>query len=319
MNQMLLIRQSLIKFYKTYELFINMASKFIIILISMTGLNQVVGVSTVLNNIWVTLGISAISMFIPMSYVSIILMLIVIFHLSQISIILAGIGTLICFITYVMYIRLFPKESVAILFTMLLLHIEGVYIIPIVGGLFFGVPYIGAIIVGCFFSYLLAHLAVLINSNITEISVANLELIVVSLMENTIFNEEMITVISILSVTFLVVYVIRLLPMDFAPYIAACIGGVVNALGFLLARILLNLNVSMGMMILMTLIGVCIAVFMQFMVIVLDYNRAQTVSFEDESNYYFVKVIPKVELQTDFNKTEKIFGTTENLNSDWQV
>ncbi len=307
-KNILLARQSILKFYKTHEKIIIMMLKFILMLWSLLTINGAIGISEIINNMWVTLGLSVLSMIMPFSGILGISMIVMVLHLCQASFILGGIVALIYMMTYVMYIRLFPKESVVVLLVMLLLPLGGVYVVPLVSALFWGVSTLVALALGCLFHYMFSQFVIIMGGNITELSTEVVEFIVFTLAHNTIFNTEMLAVITILMTVFLLTYIIRMQAIDYSNYIAICTGGVISALGFLLAHLLLNMSLNVGLMIIMTILSTLIASFFAFMSIVLDYSRGELVQFEDEDNYYYVKVIPKIEVQAQFEETHKVFG-----------
>ncbi|OOB77876.1 MAG: hypothetical protein BEN19_01120 [Epulopiscium sp. Nuni2H_MBin003] len=311
-KEILLMRQSFLKFYKMYENPIVMISKFILMVCILNSINDVFGISTTINNIWVTLTLSIIAIFIQPSAILTISMFVVVYHVSSLSLILGATIAAVCIATYVLYIRLFPKESLIIIFAVLLLPVDAVYVVPLVSALFCGVSGIAAIAIGCLFSSLFAQLPLLMGfTNLAEISAETVEFVLVTLLRNTIFNTQMLTVITILSVVFLMVYIIRLQGIDYANYIAVCVGGVVSSLGFLIAELLLRTQVNIILMIFMTILSVFLANFISFLSIVLDYSRAETVQFEDEANYYYVKVVPKIELHEQ-TQTTQVFGNINN-------
>ncbi|OOB77990.1 MAG: hypothetical protein BEN18_09025 [Epulopiscium sp. Nuni2H_MBin001] len=306
------MRQSFLKFYKSHEVAIIMLSRFILMIIALVSINKAIGMSTTISNIWTILTLAVIAMFLRSSAIVTISMFVIVYHLSGISLILAGIVAAVCIATYVMYIRLFPRESIVILFTMLLLPIDAVYVVPLVSALFFGVSAIVAIACGCIFYYMFCQLPIMVGSNqISGFSLDALEIVVNNLLRNTFFNTEILTIITILSVVFLMVYIIRLQAIDYANYVAVCVGGVISTLGFLISQLLLHTRVSITLMLLMTIVSVIIASFIAFLSIVLDYSRAEHVQFEDENNFYYVKVVPKIELHEQ-TQTTQVFGGTEN-------
>ncbi len=307
-DSLLLFRQSVVKFYKNYETIILMMAKFIIVTISLTTINTAIGVSVSANNLWVTMGIASIGAVVQPSTIVCVLMGIVVFQLLNISLILGAVVAIICILSYVMYIRLFPQETILIMLTALLIPTGAVYIVPIVAPLFFGIGGIGAIMFGCMFFYTFDQFHFLMSNKISELSIDTIELVAMTIAENTLFNTEMLATITVLSIVYAVVFVIKIQSIDYSSYIAVGIGGVINVLGFLISHILLDVNINIGMTILFTLLSVGIGCIFVFMSIVLDYNRAEMVQFEDECNYYYVKVVPKIEVNAKQATTQKVYG-----------
>ena len=67
----------------------------------------------------------------------------------------------------------------------------------------------------------------------------------------------------------------------------------------------------------MTIISVVIALGIQFVSRPADYSRSESIRFEDEDNYYMVKVIPKMQVRKSVTKVQKVYippNRTEEIN-----
>ena len=70
----------------------------------------------------------------------------------------------------------------------------------------------------------------------------------------------------------------------------------VNILGFLIADLKYDVTVSIGTLIIMSLVSGVIAMLCDYMKRVLDYTAVERVQFEDDDYYYYVKAVPKVNI-----------------------
>ncbi len=52
------------------------------------------------------------------------------------------------------------------------------------------------------------------------------------------------------------------------------------------------------------IVSIAIALIIQFLYNVIDYTREETFEFEDEEYYYYVRAIPKVSVEEEFNVTQ---------------
>ncbi|WP_010166911.1 hypothetical protein [Candidatus Epulonipiscium viviparus] len=312
------IRAGFISVYKNNEVIINILSKFILTFICLLCLNNVINFSNSnIVTIVLCVALSLISMGLPTYITFIALMIITLIKVSQSGLILTIVMISLALLFYILYIRLFKKETLLIIFTLLLLPTGAIYLVPLVGALFFGFGAFGAFIVGCSLYNILMILPLLMNSSasitLEEVDTifAQIEIVTNKILSVTVYDQNMLATASILMVVFLVVYLIRILSIDYAPYIAIFFGSVINILGFLLADLLIQMNINIPMMIITTLICMLFAFFVSFLSRVLDYNRAQVVQFEDEHNYYFVKVIPKIELSSRHNEIYDLYDNID--------
>ncbi|MCL2218132.1 MAG: hypothetical protein FWB91_14105, partial [Defluviitaleaceae bacterium] len=82
--------------------------------------------------------------------------------------------------------------------------------------------------------------------------------------------------------------------IDYAKEIAIALGCVMTIFGFIVAVLVTSEQISIGIMIMGTLVCGIIAAIARFFDGVLDYQRAESVQFEDDNNYYHVRIVPKV-------------------------
>ncbi|MCL2456257.1 MAG: hypothetical protein FWD19_01755, partial [Defluviitaleaceae bacterium] len=82
--------------------------------------------------------------------------------------------------------------------------------------------------------------------------------------------------------------------IDFAKEIAIGLGCVMTIFGYIISVLFASGSVDIGVMIFGTIICGVIAVIVRFFDSVLDYQRAESVQFEDDNNYYHVRVVPKI-------------------------
>ncbi|MGL6173489.1 MAG: hypothetical protein ACRC1P_02625 [Cellulosilyticaceae bacterium] len=306
----LVFRQRCIKFYKYYERVLVPVFKFIFILSIVLMINKNIGYVGQLNKTIVCVGIAFIGMFASIRWIIMILMALVSIHMFAYNI-LIGIGTVaFCVVLYTMYIRLYPIESILIIITMLALKLNIGYIVPILAALFGGISYMFPIIFGVIFAYLSSELTVFMQETMNS-SIENLIPRILSIInKNVLMNVSMLATIGVFIVVFLSVYIIRRLSIDYAPYIAVAVGGAMNLLGFGTAILFLNIDINVFLLVGMTILSVILAIICQFTSKVLDYSRAEVVQFEDEDNYYYVKVVPKVSMNINQKKVEQIYTTT---------
>ena len=65
-------------------------------------------------------------------------------------------------------------------------------------------------------------------------------------------------------------------------------------------------SVSIGFVVLGTLVGLLIALIVEFFVLSVDYTRTEYTQFEDDEYYYYVKAVPKMSIAIADKKVKKI-------------
>ncbi len=202
-----------------------------------------------------------------------------------------------------LYVRMSAKESYLILATVLAFYLRLPYVVPVVAGLYFGITAIIPIIIGTFICANIPIISALITGGFVKpaaVSIVDVPFTFLSIFKYTIndltVNQTCISYCLIFTMVFLLTYVISKLSIDFAKDIAIILGSLLNVISFILATIIMKLDISIFSVAILTTVSAVIALVIRFFEIALDYQRAERVSFEDDENVYYVKVVPKVNI-----------------------
>ncbi len=308
METILYIRQLILKYYKEYEKLINALLKFLLTLWAITGLNAIIGMSDILSNMWIILGIAVAASFFSVNKIVLLALVIMVFNLVYVNWLMGAMALGVLFVAYVGYMRLFPAESCLLLLTMLLIPFNAVYAVPIIGSLYFGISGAAAVAIGYLFYIVMRQFSVILVTNpaMTELSVESIEYIVLNVLDNTIFSDQILATILVLAIVFMSTYIVRIQWINYSRYVAIAVGAVINIAGFFMVNMVIGIDTSLVSIVMMTLVGAVVACGFAIMSVVLDYTKAEFVQFEDEDNYYYVKVIPKVEIPENIASTKNI-------------
>ncbi|MBP3912212.1 MAG: hypothetical protein E6590_05175 [Clostridiales bacterium] len=317
-ERILIIRDKVLQFYKIYEkVWIGMA-KFLSMLLVMVAISRAIGYAPTLTRSYIIAALALVSTMLPAQYIMLEILGVIVIHLLHFNWIIGGVALVIFISLYILFIRLYPKESLLIILTMLAMKVELLCMLPIVAGLFGGLGAILAILIGIVGHFSFTSLEMMLQSLLkTEDLVVwiqeNLNLYITQIF----YNKELLAMLSICLIVFCVVYIIRKQVIDYAPYLAVVIGGVMNILGFILAELFLDISMNIFLLVFMTIISVVIALGIQFVSRPADYSRSESIRFEDEDNYYMVKVIPKMQVRKSVTKVQKVYippNRTEEIN-----
>ncbi|MDR1558292.1 MAG: hypothetical protein LBS84_01105 [Clostridiales bacterium] len=203
---------------------------------------------------------------------------------------------LLCLLFF--YIRLAPKESILILLTIAAFYFKIPYLVPLLAGLYCGVTALIPIGVGVFLWDLLPVMKLLLTYKTAGLDVMEmpntLGELLPAIFDNVLAHQEWIFTAFIFAMVVLAVYGISRINLDYAKDISVGLGAVLTVVSFIIANVLAGMEVDIPSTILYVVISAIIAEIARFFDVVLDYSRSERVEFEDEDNYYFVKVVPKV-------------------------
>ena len=110
----------------------------------------------------------------------------------------------------------------------------------------------------------------------------------------------------------LVVYLIRLLSVDYA-WILAIVFGSISQMGVVFTGdYLFDVQVSPQEMILGTMAALAAAGIYHFFVFAVDYSRTEYIQFQDDDYYYYVKAVPKIAVSAPDIKVQRINKRNES-------
>ena len=128
------------------------------------------------------------------------------------------------------------------------------------------------------------------------------------LLNDLVTNQKFLVILVMLSVSLLVITLIRRSRINYAPQIASIVGGVIYLIGVLLGDYFTSAGLSVVRILVGTVLGGLLAFIIITFVISVDYKRIEQVQFEDDEYYYYVKAVPKISVGAASKQVESITG-----------
>lgn len=310
---LLTVRQEGIRFYRNYEKIILPGIRFIVFFVLITIINKSIGMIPMLMTPYAVIILSLFGIVLTDKLSISVLSFVVIAHLMKFNISIGCIALMIFIIVYIGLVRLYPKESLIIFAMIIAFKFRVEYAVPIIAGLLGSFVSVVPMILGIFLWFIGGQLIPIIQGGVENsgkildmvITIGNL------IYQNVLIDRTMLSTLGIFVIVFTIVYIIRKQSIDYASYIAIGVGSVMSLLGFVMSTLFLDTKINVLLMVVMTIISVCIALIVEYASKVLDYPRAEVVQFEDEDNYYYVKVVPKINIMTSNKKVKKVYSDEE--------
>ncbi|MCL1787696.1 MAG: hypothetical protein FWG38_06890 [Defluviitaleaceae bacterium] len=310
----MIVREVLVKFFKRYEAFILPILKFLLGLFVFTSIFSIEYVNTALEPFAEEFSPMLLSVLFALLFTVMpmtlgwILMILTITAQFSANIEIAVAVFLFLLFVFIFYARMAPKESIFILFTIMAFHFNVPYLIPIIAGLYFPITAIIPITVGVFINAQIPTLFGLVQHTPTaagamaEMEIADLltelpeafSVVYDTLMHSLTVTQTWIFTAVIFAMVVLLVHFVSRLSIDFAKEIAIVLGCVMNIFGFIVAVLVTEETANIGLVIMITLLCGILAGLIRCFDSILDYQRAESVQFEDDNNYYHVRIVPKV-------------------------
>lgn len=292
-RSLLIVRDSFRKIYADYDVYIRPVLKFVFALLCILSVNFYLGYMPVLCRIPVVLIGALICSVTPAGTAAFISAVFVIGHLSEVSVVSAGLAFLLIVLIAGLFLGFRPGNAWLLALIPLAFMWNVPFFVPVVLGLASGgaavVASVCAIPVWFLMEYVHGHVDGFTNS--LDLGILTTEFKAIA--DGFLKSEYMYIMILMFVIVILLVSVIKRLPVDHAWTIAILAGiaaeaiigiggGIVTGGGNLLLD-LVGILVSLGL-----------ALLYEYLFFGVDYRGTEKLQFEDDDYYYYVKAVPKI-------------------------
>lgn len=318
MTTLINIRDSVKDFLTKYEKIAIPVLKFVGMFLVLMSYTNIMGYSTQMNNPAVKFILSLICAFLPMQIMVLAAGLVGLLHMYAVGIDIAAVYLVMFILMYLLYVRFAPKHGWIIMILPLLYMLKLHYMIPIVISIFVGPVGIVPMIFGVIFYYFALHvkeLVALLATASEENSIQGFSYVLNAMLS----DKAMLLTILVFVLVIAVTYIIYRQSFEYSWLIAIGTGTILGIILFLVGGIVLEADVNILVIFLGSIGGAVLALIAQFFKGVLDYSRTETVQFEDDEYYYYVKAVPKVKVSEQNVKVQKISGQTVRSEAEKQT
>ncbi|MCL2171808.1 MAG: hypothetical protein FWB71_06585, partial [Defluviitaleaceae bacterium] len=306
MEQLIAIRTHIIGFYKRYEFTINSICKFLVGMFIFSRVNTLALYREEFAQIFETglelpilLLASALFTVLPPSLAMFLIAAAITIQLSAVLEVALLVFVLLSLII-VFYCRLAPRMSFLILAIILGFHFGMPYLVLIFAGMYIGPLAIIPIAIGVAIWYFLpffTDLALVVpipeEFDIFAVPISLVD-VFSQVYQQLTYNFNWVLIGFVFAMVILATYAVSKVNLDYAKDIAIVAGGFVAILAMAMTVTALETDMTVGSVIGSVIISMLIMVIIKFFDCILDYKRVERVTFEDEENVYYVKIIPKV-------------------------
>lgn len=305
MTTLLEIREYLKGIYSRYAQIITMAARFFIALIAAALIGSHIGYNSTVTGILASLVVALLSTLMPWGAISAVLAAVILLDLWSLSMEVTIVAGILFLLIFLLYYRFSPRDGILLILTPISCVLGIPYVMPLAAGLLF-TP---ASAVSVSFGYVIYYFIKFISDNATSLTGTSGEAALESLTflgEGVFRNETMIVMIVAGIFSLVVVYFVRRLRAANAWLIASGAGALVELVVLLVGGIRYDIDLSIGFVFLGMVISLLICLVLIFLFFNLDYSRVESLQFEDDDYYYYVKAVPKVSLKTRERTVKRI-------------
>lgn len=309
MTSLLVVKEKIMDFYKNFEVLVKIIAKFILAYFVFYFVNTELGYMESLTGMTPTLFLSAICAIVPVSVFVLVFALVVVLHLYKLSAVLSIIALIVFVLFYLIYLKFAPDQGILIVLYPVLAQFNLHFMIPLIGAMAFNPFAAIPVAFGVIFVKVLEYLKDAASLGDPGMDVQGIMTSYQYIFDHLLADKEMIAYIVVFTIVIVVVYAISRLSMNYSWYIAIVVGTIINVAGLAVMGADVD-SISIGMVVVGSLIGGLLAAFIQFMGCTLDYARKEYLQFEDDDYYYYVKAVPKIQV-TQAERKVKSFSERE--------
>lgn len=292
MSGLLEIKQYINNIISKYEVYLKPLMKFLLSLVILIFINAKMGYMDKINSVPIVLIAALLCSFMPMNFIVLISAVFAVLHMYALSLECAVVVLVLFLILFLLYLRLSPKDTIAVVITPILTSMGIPYVMPVAMGLIGGPASTASVgcgvIAGCILKTINANaeaLKAMENGDMAE----KFRFVIDAILD----DKSMILLAVAFIVTVMAVYLITKLKIRYSWPIAIVAGSVLDALIVLVGVLATDVSLSGIGIFFGTLLAIVVGFIVQFFKFNVDYLRTEKVQFEDDDYAYFVTAIPK--------------------------
>lgn len=290
MTGLLTARDAIRDFLRKYDEITTPLIRFAAALIMFLSINSMYGYSSLFDKGIVVLLLSVISALVSDVVVVLLGGAVVIVNTLSVSVEVGAIFLILFLLMYCMYMRMFPECGWVLAFVPIMFMLKLGYAVPLVVVIFSGASAIVPTAFGVVLYYFAVYTREIYDEKMTEDETFQAYTYII---DGIAKNKEIFAFIIVAAVVILITYIIYRLPFDYSWYVAIGVGGLCNILFTFIVNAAVGAKINAGSLMAGSLLGIVIAMFVLVCKRIADYAHKESVQFEDDDYYYYVKAIPK--------------------------
>lgn len=305
MESLFVLRGRLQELYARNSKVIDKAIQFVLALVTFYLINHNIGFMKLAASPAATVALAVICTFLPMIMIVIAAAALILIHTFSVSLATLAVTAIVFLVMFIFYFRLTPKMTLIVLLTPIAFAFKIPYVIPVAFGLVSAPVTLVAVTCGTIVYYMLKY--VKSTAAVLESSGAKGLMTQISAYAKQVFqSKEMWVIIAAFIICFFVVYTLRRQSMDHAWKIAVVAGAVVDVVIIAAGDIALGVHTSYGSLIAGSIAAAAAGLILEFFFFSVDYARSESLQYEDDEYYYYVKAIPKISVATPEKTVKRI-------------
>jgi len=296
--------------YAKHSIVFDKGVQFALALLVFYLINNNVGFMKAAASPVVTLALAVICTFFPTVMTAVAATALILAHMYAVSIAALAVTAVVFLIMYIFYFRLTPKMAVVVLLMPAAFVFQIPFAVPLAYALVSTPVCMVAVVCGTIVYFMMEYVKKaapgLTGKGLSGIMSQSSEYL-----KQVFQDKEMWIIIAAFLIAFLVVYTIRRQSVNHAWKVAALAGVTVNAVVNIVGDIVLGVHTSYTSLVAGSVAAVVIGLVLELMFFAVDYTKSESLQYEDDEYYYYVKAIPKLSVAKPEKTVKRISGRRE--------
>ncbi len=294
LRNLMTFRNAARRFYLKYQFLIELVLKFILAFEAYDRIVTALNYSPMLGRGVIKLGFGVAGAILPPIITVVLCICVAGYEVFAGSPIMALLALVVFVVIYCFAARFSGKYAYAIVAIPLLVHYNLHYLIALLLGITATPVAIFPAIVGVITYYIFGA----IKNSITGDKISSLDEVLdlyQRFMTDIFANKEMIVVAAVFAAVIIIMWAVRRIHFDYSFEVTIFLGGLLMAVGHIVSGNFVDITVPASRVIIGVVFSVLMTYVIQFFLMILNYSGTESVQFEDDDYYYFVKAVPKLD------------------------
>lgn len=310
MDGVFVIKGKLQELYARHSIIFDKGVQFILALLVFYLINNNVGFMKVAASPVVTLALSVICTFFPVIITVIAATALILVHMYSVSIAVLGVTAVVFLVMYIFYFRLTPKMAIVVLLMPAAFAFKIPFAVPLAYALVSTPICMVAVVCGTIVYFMMEYVKKaapgLSGKGLSGIMSQSSEYL-----KQVFQDKEMWIITAAFLIAFLVAYTIRKQSVNHAWKLASVAGVIVNAVVNIVGDIVLGVHTSYTSLAAGSAAAFVIGLLLELMFFAVDYTKSESLQYEDDEYFYYVKAVPKLSVATPEKTVKRINGRRE--------
>ncbi len=295
-TNILIFRKIVREIYQRYQKIFDFVFKFFLTFIAYNELTKAINYASVMNKGIIKVGFGLAGAILPLIVTTLLFMLVTVYEIYVASPLLALLLLIIMIVLYCFAARFSGKCAYALVAIPLLMRVNLHYFIPMFMGLTAGPMAIFPAAVGVILYYVMGVMNGVAAD--AKISTADDALATyLKVLDGIMSNKQMVYTIVAFAVVIIVMWLVKKLKYEFVMELDILTGCLTMLNCYFISVLKFNMIADMGKIIVGTILSTLILFVVQFFMLLLNYTKAQNLQFQDDEYYYYVKAVPKIDVE----------------------